>query len=417
MKHALFIAFHYPPESSSSGVLRTLKYSRYLLDSDWRITVIAPEITAYTETDDKLNKQIPEQVKVIRTPYFNTKQRLSIKGKYFSFMAIPDTWIGWYPWAVRAAKKLANDDPFELVYSTSPHATSHVIAKSIANNYQLPWVADFRDPWYEEPPEPGTTRIQHYFARKMEYYTVKRADHIVTTTQKMCDDYRHRYSDIPTEKFSCIPNGYDEADFNFNVLKDEPYNDQHISILHAGLVNGEFRDPRPLLLALKQLIKEEAIPQELFKIRFIGAGDYMNSPEIQSLISQPPLKQIVEILPRQPYAESIKSMLKADVLLLLQASTDTASLVPAKLYEYLRAGKPVLALAQPSAVTEILNSANGGWSIEPTNEQALKEVLLNIHKCWTESNLATYGASLEAAQQFDRKILTMKLAQIFDSLT
>ena len=143
MKHALFVSFHYPPDASSSGVLRTLKYTRYLVDWGWRATVISPEINAYEMVDDGLTAQIPELVRVVRTSYRNTKQHFGIRGRYSALMALPDVWIGWLPWALAAGKQAAARDPVDVIYSTSPPATSHLIAWRLAAHLQKPWVKQF----------------------------------------------------------------------------------------------------------------------------------------------------------------------------------------------------------------------------------------------------------------------------------
>jgi len=80
LQHALFVAYHYPPEASSSGVLRTLKYTRHLGDHGWRITVVAPERDAYGIVDPQLERQIPQSVRVVRTRWLNTKRHLAIRG-------------------------------------------------------------------------------------------------------------------------------------------------------------------------------------------------------------------------------------------------------------------------------------------------------------------------------------------------
>ena len=132
MRHALFVAFHFPPEAGSSGVLRTLKYVRYLDEYGWRVTVIAPRVDAYTVMDAELQTQVPASCRVVRTGYLNTKRHFALFGRYPSLLALPDVWTGWYPWAVAAARRVLDADPVDLVYSTSPHATAHLIARSIA---------------------------------------------------------------------------------------------------------------------------------------------------------------------------------------------------------------------------------------------------------------------------------------------
>src|SRR6266550_959743 len=104
LKHALFVAFHYPPEASSSGVLRTLKYSRYLADYGWRVTIVAPQTGAYAVVDTHLERQIPDSVRVIRTPWLHTRKHLAIRGVYPALLALPDAWIAWMPWAIAAGR-------------------------------------------------------------------------------------------------------------------------------------------------------------------------------------------------------------------------------------------------------------------------------------------------------------------------
>ena len=111
-------------------------------------------------------------------------------------LAVPDPWIGWWPWAVRAGRRVMRADPVDLVvYSTSPHATAHLVALSLVRRTGLPWVTDFRDPWYEEPPEPGTSRIVQGAARRLEHLVIRRSDRVVLTTERMRDTLAARYCD------------------------------------------------------------------------------------------------------------------------------------------------------------------------------------------------------------------------------
>src|SRR5215470_15119189 len=221
MRHALFVAYHYPPESSSSGVLRTLKYTRYLGGFGWRVTVLTLDRAAYEVTDPKLEEQIPKDVRVIRTPFIDVKRQLAIRGSYPSILAIPDRWSGWWPWAVAAGRRILQEGPVDMIYSTSPHATAHLVAWSLARRSGVRWVADFRDPWYEEPPEPGTTRLGQFAARRLERLVVRRADRIVASTGRLRDTLAARYPEKPITEFVSIPNGYDEADFS-SIGKPSP---------------------------------------------------------------------------------------------------------------------------------------------------------------------------------------------------
>lgn len=414
VKHVLFIAFHYPPEASSSGVLRTLKFTRYLEELGWRVSVLTLNKSAYAMVDPALEAQIPKSAHVIRTPFINTKWHLAIKGRYPALLAIPDNWIGWYPWAINAGSKLISQDPPQVIYSTSPHATSHLIARRLAQKHHLPWIADFRDPWYEEPAEPGTPAINHWAARHLEKKVIKAASHVTATTDALRDSLSARYADLPIEKFSTIANGYDETDFA--GINKKPIRSPHMVILHAGSINPDYRDPRPLWDAYREALKSGELQEGIILFKFIGPGEFSQSLEIKTYLTQYNMQDAVEFLPRLPYAQALSLQAEADLLLLLQASRDTEGLVPAKLYEYLRCLSPVLALVPMGASQRIIEETRGGWAIDPSNKMQISGALIETYHLWKEGKLKERAASLDSLQQYDRKALTRKLADIFNSL-
>ena len=416
MKHALIVAFHFPPEASSSGVLRTLKYARYLEEYGWRVTVITLKRSAYLITDPKLEEQIPKSAHVVRTRYINVKRHLAIRGRYPAILAVPDTWSGWWPWAVTAGNAAIARERPDIIYSTSPHATAHLIAGHLARRWKLPWVVDFRDPWFEDPPEPDTPAIVHWFARRLEAKVVARADHIVASTKHLKEMLVARYLRESPTKFSVIPNGYDEADFK--ALSEQPYAKQRqLTIVHTGSVNADFRDPRPLFRAIRTAADQGLLDVSTLSLRFIGGGTFGESAEMLQCLNETGLQQTVSFLPRVSYDEVIKELGHADIALLLQASTDTAALVPAKLYEYLRSQKPVLALVNPGASQELISETAGGWAIEPCDHKGLTAVIVEIYRLWDSGELIHKGASLHAVEQYSRQNLTGALADIFNSLT
>jgi hypothetical protein len=121
-------------------------------------------------------------------------------------------------------------------------------------------------------------------------------------------------------------------------------------------------------------------------------------------------------MPRVPYEEALRELSSADVLLLLQASDDTVDLVPAKLYEYLRTQKPVLALVRTGAVMEILAQTKGGWSVDPADTRLLESTLVEIVHEWRNDRLDLHRADLDALRRFDRRILAGELAAVFENV-
>ena len=415
MKHALFLAYHYPPESSSSGVLRTLKYTRYLGRFGWRVTVLTLNREAYDVTDPKLEEQIPADVRVVRTRFIDVKRHFAIRGSYPSILAIPDRWIGWWPWAVAAGRRAVRDDPVDLIYSTSPHATAHLIGLALSRPAGIRWVADFRDPWCEEPPEPGTTRIVQFAARRLERLVVRRADRIVASTARLRDTLAGRYSGEPRAKFVSIPNGYDEEDFSLAVKPSRPSSDE-LLIVHAGNINSSFRDPRPVLEAVRRAGEAGLVEPRRIRVRFLGGGPFGESSEMKEAVERAGLASRVEFLPRVSYATSLAELSTAGMLLLLQASPDTVDLVPAKLFEYLRAGRPVLALVPDGATAEIMRDVGGGWVVNPSDSSALRDAVVTAYRAWVSGSLDSVTAEQSALQKFSRERLAAQLAGHFDAL-
>ena len=415
-RHALFVAFHVPPEASSSGVLRTLKYIRYLDELGWRVTVISPAPDAYEVTDPALEGQLPSSCRVERTPYLNTKRDLSLFGRYPALLAVPDRWVGWLPWGVAAGRKISKADPFDLVYSTSPQATAHLIGSRIAQTSRRPWVTDFRDPWFEEPPEPGAPSGTVFRAidRWLERGVIERCAHVVTSTTQLRDLLRQRYPQLPADKVTAILNGYDEADF-VGLPPPVTGNSDRFVIVHAGSLNPEFRDPQPLLRALRIAADRGTIDIARLQLRFLGGGAFGESKRMHETLAASGVGSVVEFVGRVAYDEALREFGRADMLLLLQASEDTINLVPAKLYEYLRAQRPVLALVRPGAAAEVLATTGGGWAVDPRDTEGLTNAIGYAYEAWRTGSLQARTADLAALRQFDRKVLTSQLAAVFET--
>jgi glycosyltransferase involved in cell wall biosynthesis len=330
-------------------------------------------------------------------------------------LAIPDRWIGWWPWAVAAGHRVIKDQPVDLIYSTSPHATAHLIGWSLSRRAGIPWVADFRDPWYEEPPEPGTSWLAHRAARRLERLVVRRADRIVASTTRLRDTLAARYPAESTEKFVAIPNGYDEDDFSGGVGPSKAPSDE-LLIVHAGSINANFRDPRPLLEAVRLAAQTGLVDLARVRFRFLGGGPFGESQEMKRAVEHAGLTARAEFLPRVSYEAALAELGKAGVLLLLQASTDTVDLVPAKLFEYLRAGRPVLAVVPDGATAEVLRDTGGGWTVDPVDGAGLRDALVAAYRAWVGGSLDSITANRAVLEKFSRERLAGELAAQFDAL-
>ena len=146
MKNILMIAYHFPPIRVSSGIQRTLKFSRYLLDYGWKAQVLSVNSTAYIEVDNGQMDEIPDEVYVKRAFALDASRHLSIKGRYLGWMALPDRWISWcLGGGISGLFMMLKFKP-KVIWSTYPIATAHLLGLMMHRLTDIPWIADFRDP-------------------------------------------------------------------------------------------------------------------------------------------------------------------------------------------------------------------------------------------------------------------------------
>ncbi len=339
----LMIAFHYPPYQGSSGVLRTWNFSRYLPDHGWSPLVLTAAPTAYGPLEDRPGGlQVPPGLRLWRAAAFDTARHLSIRGRYLRWMALPDRWVSWYPAAVLRALQIVRRYRPRLIWSTYPIASAHLVALTVQRLTGLPWIADFRDSMTEEGYPQNPTERRLYQA--IEQRTVKRAAAVVFTTEGTRRMYTSRYGEAAAKRFHVIPNGYGEASFERAeaLVRAAParQGSTQLVLLHSGVLYPSERDPRPFLEALSALKGAGRIAAADVQIVLRASA---HDALIQSLIDASDVGDIVKLAGSIAYEPALAEMLGADALLLFQAANCNHQ-IPAKLYEYLRAGRPILAL-------------------------------------------------------------------------
>jgi hypothetical protein len=211
VKRVLMIAFHFPPFRGSSGIQRTLKFSKYLPEFAWEPIVLTPHARAYASTGDDQLGDIPEQATVHSAFCLDSSRHLSFKGRYLRLLALPDRWVSWWFGAVPAGLGLIRKFRPAIIWSTYPIATAHLIGLSLHRLTGIPWIADLRDPMMDEvhPTHPLTRRAYQWIERK----TLTHCTRAVCTTPGTIRIYRERYPEIPASRYSLIENGYDEENF------------------------------------------------------------------------------------------------------------------------------------------------------------------------------------------------------------
>jgi glycosyltransferase involved in cell wall biosynthesis len=341
------IAFHYPPFKGSSGVLRTLKFSKYLPRNGWEPIILTAHPRAYEETSSEQVDEVPENVLVHRAFALDTARHLSVNGAYFNWLALPDRWSSWYLGSVPLGLQLIRRHKPELLWSTYPIATAHLIGATLHRLTGIPWIADFRDPMAQEgyPADPVRWRAFKW----IENQVVRHVARCIFTTPGALRLYADRYPNVPRDHFVHIANGYDEENFQNALMKPhrESTRGGRLVLLHSGVIYPSERDPRSLFAALADLKLRAVVSAQGFKLvlRATGMDDYY-----RRLLIEYGIEDLVAIESPITYQDALREMLSVDALLLLQAANCNDQ-IPAKLYEYLRARRPILALTDPAGDT------------------------------------------------------------------
>ena len=406
MKRILMVAYHFPPLAGSSGIQRTLRFAKYLPEFGWEPLVLTAHPRAYERTGTDLLSEIPEGAVVVRAPAFDTARHLSILGRYPGFLARPDRWIGWLPGATLAGLDMVSRYRPDAIWSTYPIATAHLIGAALHRKSGLPWVADFRDPMAQDG-YPADPRVWRSF-RRIEERVMRDAALCTFTTPGAARFYSERYPDVE-ERFRVVENGYDEEAFAGLDTCGAPLNPGKITLLHSGIVYPSERDPTQFLGAIRTLMDAGRISASQFRLRFRAS---MHEDFLRSLADRSGLGECIELLPPIPYREALDEMVRADILLVMQASNCNDQ-IPAKLYEYFRAGKPILALTDPAGDTARALRAAGVSAIAPLDQSpAIADALGRVIAEPLVGTLAATDTVLKSA----RRNRTGEFAAMLDQL-
>ena len=411
MKKVLMVAYHYPP-LGGGGVFRTLKFTKYLPKFGYQPYVLTVKNPMYGTKDPTLLKEIPPEVKIFRTFSFEHRilrapRLLKISLKWFY---IPDENIGWLPFAVSAGAKIIKKENIDLIYATSPIWTSLLIGFLLKKKTKKPLVIDFRDPWTDNPFTAYPTKIHEGFERKMEEKILKLADYIITTTEPMTLKLIDKY---PFTKGKCttITNGFDPEDFK--NLRRYGYRER-FTITYVGRLYG-LRSSRYFLTAIKELIEEKEELRRSAQALLVG----YSGKETEELVKEYELHDVVKLVGYLAHKTTLEFMINSDVLLLLIATEEAIDekigppMVPGKLYEYLAAKRPILALIPEGAAADIIRSTKSGIVVPPKDINSTKQAILKFFQEWKRGSLGTIQRDIT---KYDRRALTEKLAKIFSTL-
>ncbi len=420
----LMIINFFPP-AGGGGVYRPLSFVKYLSRLSWQVTVLTPRPGEFWISDPGLEKEVPPNVRVVRTASLSgfrflgalrgankmREAKRSSEGfaalrRIGEFFFVPDTYAGWVPFAAKAAKHLCRGERFDVVYSTSPPDSTHLVAMKTARKFKIPWVVDFRDPWINlylrEPPTP----IHRALHERMER-AVSRADLVLVTTAAHEQLLKEKY---PWCRVARIPNGYDEEDFMGEPEVRPPVSP--FTVTHCGMLTLG-RSVKPFLEGFGVLAKRSPDIARAIRVLFIGARESSNEEWVKRL----GLEGAVGFEDHLPHREVIRRERESHVLLLIKHDDERyRGLVPGKLFEYIGAKRPILAVVPEGEASDIVRELVRGEVARIDNPEEIAGALEKMYRLFREGRLeSSYG--LGEAANFSRSAEAERLNRMLVRLT
>ena len=443
MKRVLIIAYYWPP-AGGSGVQRWVKFSKYLPSQGWQPVVYTPLNPEITSVDETLLADIPVEAEVIKTkivePYsayrmimgskqstdmktlmaggktgatggevnpINNDGRLSLKKRVSLFIRgnffIPDPRVWWVGSSVKFLKKYLREHPVDVIVTTGPPHSMHLIGRRLAKETGLPWIPDFRDPWtkifyYKHLHLTAWADRKHH---RLELAVLDEATAVLTVTPAVQADYQAR-TKTPVEM---ITNGFDTDDFAAEPRRHEGFNVVHTGLFAAAGNPTVFWD-----LLANRCAGDEEFRRDL-RIRLSGKTD----AEIFEAIRVRGLDANLVDNGYVDHEKAVEEQRSADMLLLpLRQEPEYAMILPGKLFEYLAARKPVLGIGQPDgACAKVLEETAAGEMCGWEDADGMETML---DKAWKAYRGETAPIVPERIEKYSRKALTERLAKLLDSV-
>lgn len=339
MKKILMVALEFPP-CHSSGVQRTYKFAEYLCQLGWDPLIITATTNAYQNFDEDFRLPTCLEGKVIRVPCVNLKKLFSINGKYPGIVEYFDKYWPWYFPAVKEGLRVIENFKPNIIWSTYPIITAHLIAHRLAKISGTPWVMDYRDPvrQHYDPSYKNANWLTFFLEKRM----IAHCNAAIFTTDRAVSFYADKYP-LHSKKFRKISNGYSEK---IKLMVEQEINDKCV-FLHSGVLYDEERDISPIVKSVASLLNVGRVSGRNFVFRFRGAEP---STRIIELIKSMNVTDYFEFLPSISFNDSVREMQESDVLVLIQ-SDKFKNQVPGKVYEYCQFQKPIMALCSRDSAT------------------------------------------------------------------
>ncbi|HEX9981116.1 MAG TPA: glycosyltransferase family 4 protein [Flavobacterium sp.] len=423
MKKVLIITYYWPP-AGGPGVQRWLKFVKYLPENGILPIIYIPENPAYPIIDEDLQKEVPEDVIIIRKPILEpyglasifSKRKLSkmssgiipsekkqtfldktalwIRGNLF----IPDARILWVRPSVKFLREYLQQNNIDTVITTGPPHSLHLIGLRLKEQIQVKWIADFRDPWttigYHKKLRLSLSAEKKHQA--MERAVLNAADRIIVTSKST----KAEFEKLTSQPVDIVTNGYDIE------VNEKPASDSRFSVAHIGsFLSG--RNPEILWQALSELLIEMPGFADKFELKLIGT----TGGEIIDAIERYKLEEYTTNIGYVSHKEAVFHQRNSQVLLLVEIdSAETVSIIPGKLFEYMASGRPVVAIGpEGSDFADIISDTGIGIFANYREKEKVKNALKDYFINYIEGNLMSVPVGIE---KFSRRNLTRQLSEL-----
>lgn len=410
-----------------SGVQRPLKFAKYLPQFGWNPIILCPEPGVYHTFDKSLEEELAAlSLEIHRVQGGGVFQKAS-RGKSQREVKIedqaarklrrlsrlffyPDNKRGWIQPGFEKAMEIISSKKIDLIFSTAPPFSNHLLARRLKEETGIPLVVDYRDSWTNNHFQTELWAWQKQILRNQERKVVASSDKIICLDEFIRSDFNNDYPEI-SKRIEIIPHGFDPDDFETNIDATLDYKEGALNILYSGLFY-EQNQPDTFFKAIHQLLEENVVSREKIHLHFQGGLD----GRILQLLAELGLDKISTNYGYLSHRKAVSNILKADLLWMISNFDSRLKQIKSgKLFEYIGTGKPILGLVHESEASKLLRNYGSGFVARPDSVQEIRVQLTLIFKKWEERGLPQVDNDFVAS--FNRKSLTEKLAQIFNVIS
>lgn len=451
LKKVLIVTYYWPP-AGGPGVQRWLKFAKYLPEFGWEPIIYTPENPSYPLVDETLVKEVPKNLKIVKTniwePYqiaekfsksnkkfkggqFDVGKNQSLMSKLSIFIRgnffIPDARKFWVNPSIKFLKKYLAENHIDTIVTTGPPHSLHLIGLGLKKEIpNLKWIADFRDPWteisyYKHLKLTTSSDKKH---RQLEKSVFENADLTLATSYTDAENFRKNGANA-----FCVTNGFDVSESwsvgaleNLRVSEFEDLREKTLihsntntfkpkfTLSYVGVLE-QLRNPENLWNAIYFLLNNNQDFADDFELKFVGRIDEIILQQLKHL----GIDHIVNNLGYLAHDESVKEMENSDLLLITNFPNESSKgIIPGKLFEYLATGKQIISFGPKDADVEtILNKTKAGKHFDYSENIEIQDFIFSLYEDWKNGKSIQNQANIN---EFSRKELTKQLSELLTGI-